>query len=396
MNLAVATHDLTKHNSHLMPWRTVCEMVTRLNDQGQKAILLSLSGNASVIEGPSIPPNTVVIEKSRDKLERELRGIIQAYSLEALVWPLMWREPAWRTKLIGRLSIPTVGYFPGGIYDVSDVLYAVRRIGIRASLPYVMECIVPKRGKLQDFKKSGIDNLIAMTAKTAQVICANGWESEQVNVIPPGKDSEQLASEEKPLPPEFAAALVGRSYFLFMGPPSGIRGIYELLEAFDRFADRRTDVCLVCLFRSDRPLEEARIARVMKSMRNSDRVWAKWESVDRDTLTAFVSACHAVVLPFVAVPSEIPLAVIEVMRYGKPVVTTMTGGTGEYVSAFGEVSPLGDISALANSMDKLINNDTYYQACCRKAKENYEKHPLWEQVALGWQTVIKNAIGRGV
>ncbi len=395
MNFAIATHDLSNRNSHLMPWRTVCETVARLNSEGQQAFLLSLSGYALAVDGPSMPSHTLVIEKSRNKLERELRRIINAYSLEALVWPLTWREPAWRTKVIGRLGIPIVGYFPGGIYHVSDVLYAVRRIGVRASIPYVMESIVPKRGKLQDFKKSGIDNLIAMTAKTAQVICANGWESDYVNVIPPGKDGEK-SSEESPLPPEFAAALVGRRYFLFMGPPSGIRGVYELLEAFDRFADARTDVCLVCLFRSDRPLEEARIAKVIKSMRNSDRVCVKWESVDRETLAAYVSACHAVVLPFVAVPSEIPLAVIEVMRYGKPVVTTMTGGTGEYVSAFGEVSPLGDVAALANSMEKLVDDYKYYQGSCRKTNEIYEMHPRWDQVALGWQTVIKNAMSRGV
>jgi hypothetical protein len=40
-----------------------------------------------------------------------------------------------------------------------------------------------------------------------------------------------------------------------MGPPSMIRGVLEMLDAFDRAAEKHPDICLVCLFRPDSRLD---------------------------------------------------------------------------------------------------------------------------------------------
>ena len=79
----------------------------------------------------------------------------------------------------------------------------------------------------------------------------------------------------------------------------------------------------------------------------AERIVCVWQSVGRADLDAFLEACYAVVLPFLLVPSEIPLAIIEAAGHRKPVITTGPGGTADFVREFGLAVPAGHSKALA-------------------------------------------------
>jgi glycosyltransferase involved in cell wall biosynthesis len=392
MNIIVVTHDLTEYNAHLMPWRTVCEVVRNARSKGIDARLVSLGAKREVMSGRGIPSGTLSIVKEKIALESELRELTQTFPCDAIVWPVVWREPYWRIKAVTCLRIPVVGYFPGGVYRLADVLYASKHVGLRGSLPYLADAVWPKQFQLRRWKKRGFKFLIAMTSFTAKVAVAEGWPGWLISAIPPGREEEQVEYARVSLPADFEEWRQNRPFYVFAGPPSGIRGVYELLNAFDRLAEAHQDARLVCLFRSDAPLESEPIARVIANMKYSERVYTIWESLSKPVLEAFMSECHGLVLPFLTVPSEIPLAIIEGMRFAKPVITTMTGGTGEFVEACGEAVALGDVPALADSMLRLLTDPGYYQEKCDAAGAAYRKHPTWNVMADEWIECVNRAL----
>ncbi len=366
-----------------MPWRTVTEVASGMGALGHEVTLVSLGGREQPREGDG----WVRLHRGPRELGAELQAVIDKRKPDVIYWPLTWRERRWRLRLLRRTSLPLVGYFPGGSYTVGQALYAARRIGLRGALPYLVESLAESGRSLRPLRTYGFGRMIAMTAATARRIAASGWPEDRVHVIPPGRDDEEPIERLPELPRDVAEWLGGRPYLLFMGPPSAIRGVFELLDAFDGMADVCRDICLICLFRSDGVLDSERIRCTIHGMKNSARVWPEWRSMDRGVLSAFLSNTRAIVLPFVVVPSEIPLAVIEAMGWGKPIITTGCGGTGEFVGRFGPVTPLGDIDALASAMRRLSESPTLAAEKGEAARKLFSAHPTWPEVARAWRDV---------
>lgn len=376
-----------------MPWRTVCEVTNHLQSMGHNVTLVSLGHKKGEISSSRLPEGTRgEIRKTYTGLQDDLRELLALESPDVIFWPIAWREPHQRIRVVGNLGVPLVGYFPGGCYSLRSSLYAIKRIGFKAALPYLLESVSPKSRQLKCFKDNGFHRLIAMTDVTAKKIAIAGWPEKDVYTIPPGRDEETIGLNASYLPGDFVSWLGNRPYYLFMGPPSGIRGTYELLGAFDIAAEKHHDICLVTLFRSDAPLDEDKIRARIGGLRHRDRVHAIWKRLGKEELDSFISNCHAVVLPFVLVPCEIPLVIIESMGWGKPIITTVPGGTGEFVRGFGAVAKVGDVHSLAQIMVDLVNDQMLYLRKCKATLEKYKNHPTWKQVALEWLGVEKSVI----
>ena len=97
MNIVILIHDLSEAKAHLMPWRTVCEVVNRLRTTATTTHLVSLGKqNRAYVATNGIPSGTVEIRKTPEWLERDLRAALQYLQPDVLFWPLSWREPGHR------------------------------------------------------------------------------------------------------------------------------------------------------------------------------------------------------------------------------------------------------------------------------------------------------------
>jgi len=388
MRLLIAVHDLTDSNRRLMPWRTVCEVTEGARQSGHAAAVLSLGNAGRCLSGDNFlrddfSGDVIQVNKSKRLLAGELEKVAAGFKPDVVFWPVAWREAAWRIGAAGSLRVPVVGYFPGGAYSLPTALNAARQIGVKRALPYVREAAANKKKQVRRLKAGGFERIIAMTGFTAQQVIWAGYEKSLVYAIPPGKDAAG-GFEASDLPEDFNAWLSGRPFYLFMGPPARIRGVFEMLEAFDRAADKHPDVCLVCLFRPDSRLDASRIERKINALKYRHRVYPVWEMLDEKARNGFLSRCFALVQPFVVVPSEIPLAIIENMAWGKPVVVSDAEGTGEFAQPFGLVVRPGNTKALAEAMRRLLADENLYAGKAAQAKALYEKHPDWAAVAEKW------------
>lgn len=374
-----------------MPWRPLCELSRHLGTAGHDVTLLSLGDRNGEVVGENVPDQTISIDKHRHRLETGLLNIIRDRNTQILVWPVAWREPGWRLELLGKVPCAIVCYFPGGVYSLRASIYAARWMNFRAALPYMAESVIRKRRLLGRLRSLGVRHLVALSAFTREVIRDNGWPNQNVHAIPPGKD-EGLDLEVGELPPAFSEWINGRPFVLFTGPPDGIRGVYQLLDAFKRASKKNEDICLVCLFRSDDRLDSEPIERCISRNPAANRIYTVWSSVDRETLNAFIDASQALALPFLLVPSEIPLAIIEAIALKKPVITAGPNGTSKFVDKFGLSARVGDVSALADALIKAVEDRNWNYGSQLRAAAIFSEMGNWAAMSEQWSKVLNEAM----
>ncbi len=397
MRIAIYTSDLLEENQHLMPWRMVLEIGRAACEAGHQAKVLSGRRHPAgdrwaygrcLVEEIEKPYS----EESRDSFRR----VIQREGIEVLFWPVAWCNARRQGALLGRIPIPIVWYVPGACYLPRQAIRAIPDLGMRSTFPFLLQALYPKRQLVKRLRGPAASLMITASPFNRSAVCRAGWPAADVFVVPPGKPLDR-APEDGQEPIAFNATrskLGGRPFYLYLGPPTRIRGIRQLLEAFELVARRRGDVCLVCLFRSDPQTDVAAARRMVEDRLHMERIFCVWESVGKVDLNAFLEACHAVVLPFLLVPAEIPLAIIEAAGCHKPVVTTGPGGTADFVREFGLAVPAGRSNALADAMLRLLEDQQLYAGKCAAAQRMYAAHPTWDEVAQTWLSIAARAVQR--
>jgi glycosyltransferase involved in cell wall biosynthesis len=374
--------------AHLMPWRVIREVANSQSDPDIEVFIVSLTLDTI---RPKAPDGVFQIPKDKKNLANELQRFVANHSIDVVVWPVTWHELAWRIRVVASLPVARVAYFPGGVYDLAACLYALRRLGLRMTLPYLLDSLIRPQRLIRHLARAGFTDLIALSELTAKVAAGAGWPQDRTHWLLPGKD----APEDTPhaaIPRETAQWLGDDAYLLFMGPPSRVRGIFQLLTAFEIAARQNTSIRLICLFRKDDKLDSDAIRRTIERSAHRERIHVVWESINRPELLAFMRGALAIVMPFILVPSEIPLAIIEAIAFGKPVITTSPGGTGEFVSQFGFAPTVGDTTALADAMLTLVGDQSIREDKAQRARDIYAQLNDWRGIADRWLAVARRAL----
>ena len=397
MRMAIYTSDLVEENRHLMPWRMVLEIGHAAGEAGHETRVLSGRRHPT---GDRWAYGSCLVEEiekpysngPRDSFQR----IIHREGFDVLFWPVAWRSARRQGDLRARTSIPIVWYVPGACYLPRQAVRALPDLGVRSTLPFLLQALYPKRQLVKKLRGSATSLMITLSPFNRSAVCRAGWPSDEVFVVPPGRpvDGVSVNGQEPTVFHAVKSRLAGRPFYLYLGPPTRIRGIRQLFEAFDLLARRRADVCLVCLFRSDPQTDSAEARQMAESRSHAERIFCVWESAGRSDLDAFLEACHAVVLPFLLVPSEIPLAIIEAAGHRKPVITTGPGGTADFVRQFGLAVPSGHSKALAEAMRRLLDDKQFHAGKCSAAQQMYAAHPTWDEAARSWVLIAAHAIRR--
>jgi glycosyltransferase involved in cell wall biosynthesis len=138
---------------------------------------------------------------------------------------------------------------------------------------------------------------------------------------------------------------------LFLGELSRAKGVYDLVRAFARIAERFPGLQLVCGGTGD----IAGVRRMAAQLEVSDRVGCPgW--LGPELKRAALAAASIFVLPSYA--EGMPIALLEAMSWELPVIATPVGGIPEVITH--EVNGLliapGDIDALAATLDRLLRD----------------------------------------
>ena len=97
------------------------------------------------------------------------------------------------------------------------------------------------------------------------------------------------------------------------------------------FVRKEPDALVLFVLRNDVGSENERLLSKLKKLISPENFIVINEKLNRHQLKSLITHSRAVLLPFIIVPSEIPLTFIEVLSTGTPVITMKNAGTTEYL-----------------------------------------------------------------
>ena len=386
--LAIYTADLTNCNGYRMPWRTALEIVSNWNKQGIEAVVFSGTDGSKGEEKNLHGVRIINVTKPKDRESLHFfADVCKKEAISCLYYSRSWANASTKILELEDVGLKIIWYIPGAWYHFKQALFASKWIGIKFATPYIAQSLMPRRFYVKCLCSRSPRHIITMSDYVRDKLIACGYPIEYVHAILPGKAAIKKNEGQPEVFDHVQKTLAGRPYYLFFGPPQAIRGLEQILTAFKKIATIYQDICLVCLFRSDKGLQADKLRSDIKQLGLEGRLFCIWQSVSEADLDAFLENCYAVLKPFLLVPSEIPLAVIEAAGYAKPVITTGPDGTGLFARQFGLMVPIGNAKALAEAMLRLLSDKNLYSEKCSAANLVYKNHPTWDEVAEKWLAI---------
>lgn len=381
--ILIATFGLAAHNTRLMPWRTVLEVAQGLRFRGHDVSVLSVADRGNPRAHFDADRVMTLARQDAGQMRRALEAALDTKSIDIVFLPVGWSGNTLMRRLLDGIGTIRIGYLPGSAFEFRYLVRTIGKMPFRNILPYLVQSVYPQRLLTRALAKLKLQAVITNSDYSTRHLAAT--TDIPVATIAPGRDPV------KPVPPkavESTVLLAPAPYFLFMGPPLSIRGTYVLLDAYSGIADETGVPPLLCLFRSDAHLDMPALRERIEQRWSHNKIYFVWTSLPPEELQAHIQMAGSVIMPFLIVPSEIPLAVYEAAGMGKTVITTGPSGTGDFVSAFGESVRPADAGALAAAMlEVALRIATGKNSYSARARAAFDALDDWQSVADCWGTL---------
>lgn len=363
----------------LMPWRTLIEVARRMNAKGKNEAAIC---SAQVPDGPRQYDGVTIY--TIDPSPNALCDFVKEGSWDVLFYPVTYRQGLWGMNYLTDIPAEIIAYIPGGINRLFGELKLISEGHFNIAKPYLLDTLTPHKWLANRLHKAGVDKIVCQSPLTALDAVKNGWKRDSVYCAIPGKDTVEGVDDSLVQ----QLGLKDKCFLLFSGSPAPVRGAIMALQAFDRVASRIPGVRFVMLMRCDINSDFREIENAKKSIKNIERVIFYQERVSREQLFGMFRTACAVLLPFLIVPSEIPLTFFEVMNLGTPVLTYENGGTTDYLKEGLKIVRRRSIKSLGDAIVSICRDQNEHRSLSQKAKALMYNHPTWEQTAEVWEKSI--------
>lgn len=368
--------DLDIDNARLMPWRVPLEVVKHW--PGNDVPEIWSGGDRERAEGPVSISGVSV--RPVPRIRGDLAGLpelLRQFGSGTVYFPIAFSRTYSNAEKVEKASgCRIVWYLPGGWFSLRQCLSALKYMPFRRVMPYLIQALFPKRGFFRSLGAGRLRPLINFSDYSSRR-AARFYPGRALFTALPGVDNPVRAT---------TSDTAGGSYLLFFGPASAIRGAEVLLRAFEHAADKLPEeIRLHLCIRADGNVDAEPLRKRVAASQVAGRIDCRWDSLTREEVEGELNGCLAVVKPFLIVPSEIPLAVIESAARGKPVLCSGPDGTGDYASRFGLVSRHGDWRGLAKNIELIATDAELRKRLMKRAVETAGNALDWSECAAVWK-----------
>lgn len=376
MRIAWTIHDYREANLPLQPWLTVDRVGRWL--AGRDHEIHVITDTDATPHMPDIAMHRVRSLRGHasgtvTKLLREL----QPDCVVATVTPLNLATTPW----FGAPPARWFGFAPYAFYRVAEIARAARWVRPIDLLPYARHLLVPAAvwGRALHKRFHGV---VCQSARTAERLrtATGGRAGIRFATIPPGIECSTWSQGGSQSP-----ATRGR-HLLYVGATRAIRGFPVLLRAMWHLAD--DDVRLRVLARGAGPAQIETMRRQLAVLGLEQRIEIVGGWLSPEALVQEVRMAAAVVLPFVLVPSELPVSVLEAIAAGTPVIATDIDGLPAAVGDAGLIVPAGDSQALADALSKVCRDENLRRHLCERASAAGQGIVSWDEAAMQWLKLL--------
>lgn len=361
-------------NLRLQPWRYVYEIAKHLA-KGNTVWVLSDGDNSSEedLAGLSLI-RTKLLTKVNPK---HLHNFINDMNVDAVFWSVSPRSLNY-IKLFKCLNCQVNAIITSPIYYWNELFRAYKNGAELSELnTQIKQKLIPLRVFVEFLNSANIKTVIVQSNRNLQRLLELGLSGPKALVVRVGID-KVLAHAQ-------ASWLKNFSYhddyiYLYMGAVKGIRGFDLLLNSFRKVVNQ---------------LQQKVHLRVLARGADEKQLSAIQAKIDAKNLTAQVSllggwlsntelvheigVASAVVLPFALVPSDVPIAALEAMAHGKPVIVTDVDGLPELVGKHGVIAKVCKTD-LANKMINIYDCKNDKEYCSQSILDYMSHYPDWHTI----------------
>jgi phosphatidyl-myo-inositol dimannoside synthase len=391
MRLLFCCHDFRRANLRLMPWRYIHEVARGLVRRGHQVSLVSVESPGA--SGTDSLDGITVLRLDKKELFsgrsfKELAG-----TAEVIVWSASPLTALYYSKL-KQLERPLLLLYTGPFYTVREIVRAQRsRVPFRQLATHYQHALAPLRLTACLIKARFVKAAVVLSRKNARILGIHGCRDDKVTVIPPGYDGRRRGDLLDRSPAEARERLSlpkGVRILTYLGSLYQMRGVKVLLDAFAEASRRIPDLLLLMLARTEDRTEIDALANRAAKLWITDRTLIIPGFLEKDQVFNYLAASDAVALPFILVPSDMPLGALEAMALGKPVITTEVDGMPEMVAQRGLVVPPGDAPALAQAMCTLSRDKQLYDLLKGSCATYMSHYPTWEEITGKFDAIIQH------
>lgn len=236
------------------------------------------------------------------------------------------------------------------------------------------------------------DRVIAVSQHGRAILEARGVPAERIRVVSPGCDRLAQEPRTKDQEPIQCVRVLGSRFsvrrVLCVAQWIPRKGILDLVRAW---ASRpRSGAVLELVGETDADPDYAVTVRAaIAAAPKTAPIVVRGVVSDEELKQAY----HAATL--FALPSHYEgygMAYAEAIRHGLPVVACAVGPVPELVGAAGLLVPPGDAGALADALDRLLNNAALRHELGMAARRQATALPTWDDTARGFYAALQSAL----
>jgi len=310
--------------------------------------------------------------------------LLQSLAPTEVWWSTTSRTIVYRS-LLRQLSCPVVAMLTGPLYEWGELWRASS-----AGVPFAelkshwLQRFVPRRLFISLLQENIFCAVYVQSESNRQRLIQGGLSECKIAKVPVGIDE----SDRTTMP--HTQALVAREQlgipsdsilFGYFGALRPVRGYAALMKAFPKAASQASNIHLAIFARG---ADEARCNAIREQTRAigiADRITVVGGWLSREDVLANMQACDAIVLPFVIVESDVPIAILEALARGRPVITSPVDGIPELVEGRGLIVDPLDNEALALAMVRLGQDGALLRRLSDAAGKFMETYPAWDTVS---------------
>jgi glycosyltransferase involved in cell wall biosynthesis len=372
MIIVFCLSEFTEANRFLQPWLTIYHIAKWLAEHGFQVHVISNRGPFRNSSGIQVHR----VKSLRNTHAADVISIIDKIKADCLVTtvtPLSLVANSWYASI---KNIRKIAFFSYSFYTSSEILKSMKYLSLRDKFEFGRQALIPSSVSLKMLKKN-FDCAICQSSRTKKRI-ENLLNNFSVYKIDPGIDLNIWKFNDK--------SHNNDTKLLYAGSPLKIRGFWNILEAFSSI--ERNDITLKILARGAKQREMDKIMRYLATNEMCSRVSVVGGWSDSSSLRNEMCTADLLLLPFVIVPSELPVTLMESIASGTPVLVSDIDGLPDAVGNAGVVTPHADIASLRKAILDFHRDRSKrgaLQVACMKKRE---KMKTWKYVGKIWENVL--------
>ena len=302
--IAILTYDLFQGRERLMPWKTVLNFAQNCKTRGVKIIVYSIDKSPSALR----KYKDIDIVSIRTE---EVSKLLSKVNASRVYIPITKRSSLRMHKWIGALTCDVHLYYPGSIYPIRHLCKNLFYSGLSENLPYFIESVFPYYFLSKVFDLDNVSRCYVFSVGTESHL-RRMTGSNKIHVSRTGYSELSFKSSKK---------YSEEKYLIAFGGPSKLRGWKFLIASLRIVQKRNPHVKIKILLRNDKGFTTRYVSQIHKMFRSSNNIDLITEELSRESFFREIYYSHAVLLPFLLIPSEIPISYHELVGLGKRVLS---------------------------------------------------------------------------